>query len=148
MIRSIYLLGLIFCLSACAQKGSDVVKAEDASSNKGSINNTNTSENLEQESVPYVEKYPSGGIKMEGQKVNDLKVGSWVSYYENGVKWSEGEYINGTKNGKFKDYFQNGLLRYKGAYVNDLKQGPWLFYDEEGKIIKRVSYHRGEMSED
>jgi len=142
-----HLFVVLLLLSACADKA-ETVNTDQKDTDGKTTSKVITKQELQDQlidAVPYVEKHPSGAVKIQGQKVGDLKVGKWTSYYPNGVLWSESEYYKGQKNGKFRDYFDNGMLRYKGAYVNDMKQGPWYFYEEDGKINQKVTYHQGEI---
>ncbi len=74
---------------------------------------------------PYIEYYPSGGVKIKAKK-KDLK------YF-----------------GLYREFYENGQLKTKGRYklrtiklrhqVSE-KTGIWKYYDENGKLIKKERF--------
>ncbi len=133
------IIGLLLTLtlvSCSVQQEADTSQAEKEESTE-----------IQEDTTPYQELYPSGQIKITGQMLGENRHGRWVSYFKNGLVWSETEYFNGQKSGKCSGFFDNGMMRFKGAYVNNLKQSAWHFYDKDGALVKTVVYHRGEIKE-
>ena len=68
--------------------------------------------------------------------VEDVKHGTWESYYPNGRKWSLNTFIEGVENGIYKTWHSNGNLNISGHYSMGSSTGIWTFYNGEGDIIK------------
>ena len=91
-----------------------------------------------------IEKYPNGNIKIEGDIVNGIRQGNWISYYENGNKWSECNYDFGDKNGIYRTYYSNGNPKIHGIYKKNKKVDVWFFYNEKGQFEKEVDFTKTE----
>lgn len=89
---------------------------------------------------PYVEKYPEGQIKIEGEIKNGTRYGQWKSYYPNGTKQSEDYFEDGKKNGKTATFYKNGRIRYIGYFTWDKMSGNWEFYDTLGNVASKKEY--------
>lgn len=46
------------------------------------------------------------------------------------------------KHGAYFKYYESGQLKKSGNYNNDKKDGEWTYYDEEGNIIRTVTYDK------
>jgi len=90
-------------------------------------------------------KYPDGTIKINGQMLDNKRVGGWTSYYESGVKQSETTYKNGILNGKTASFYANGQVRYIGYYMGGKKEGKWEFYNEDGTFEKSELFVKGKL---
>lgn len=109
--------------------------------------------------------HPNGNPDTAGVYDNGVKVGPWISFFENGNKKNVVTYNNlGEKDGKETHYFQNGkiMLEYnwvknkmhgkysqyhksgaielEGNYNNNSKDGKWVEYDPTGRKIKTRNY--------
>lgn len=91
-----------------------------------------------------IEKYPNGNIKIEGDIVNGIRQGNWISYYENGNKWSECDYDFGEKNGIYRTFYPNGNPKIHGIYKKNKKVDVWFFYNEKGQFEKEVDFTKTE----
>ena len=114
---------------------------------------------------PYMVFYANGAIDSAGIYQNDIKVGTWLKYYENGNMQfsteysqegkkegreryfnSEGaimaEYIyrNNVPEGRYTEYFKGGGIAVEGQFKNGLREGDWLEYDESGRRIRTRRY--------
>jgi antitoxin component YwqK of YwqJK toxin-antitoxin module len=79
----------------------------------------------------------------DGNFVNDIPVGKFTYYYDNGTPWSETVF---TKNGKVaytKMFDAGGKLMGEGKYIDQKKDSLWKFYNNEGKLISDEMYTNG-----
>jgi antitoxin component YwqK of YwqJK toxin-antitoxin module len=68
-------------------------------------------------------KGQDGKIIEEGNAINGLKEGSWISYNEAGVPVSLITYHQGIKHGVVIDFDNNGSITFKAYYVGDQLEG-------------------------
>lgn len=90
---------------------------------------------------PY-EKEPYEWSKSEGSYKNDLKVGQWKSYYNNGQLCESGSYNNGIKEGLWTSYYKKGQVSESGRFINGKKDGLWNFYDENGRRLDQSGFYK------
>ena len=67
------------------------------------------------------EKYDNNRVGMTGELKDGEFVGLWTWWYEDGAKKRQTNYKNG------------------------VKDGSWLTYDEEGILLKKEKYRKGEL---
>ena len=91
--------------------------------------------------------YQDGTPRMEGEYLQGVKHGRWISYYEDGTKWSEGYYVDGINDGATMTWHENGQKYYKGFYKKGERSGTWKFWDEDGEFIKEIDYEPYEVGE-
>lgn len=91
----------------------------------------------------YLERYPDGKTKIEGQK-NEAgeRQGHWVAYSNDGTKQSEITYSKGKKHGIHIVYFPNGNPTYVGEWNMDKKIGEWKFYNQAGTLVKTENFDK------
>jgi antitoxin component YwqK of YwqJK toxin-antitoxin module len=89
---------------------------------------------------PYTEYYKNGNLKAEGEILNGLREGTWISYSAEGVIMSKCDYTKGVKNGNIEVFHPNGNTLYKGKYENNKEIGVWEFYSIDGKKQKTKDY--------
>jgi len=139
---------LIGLLIGCQIENKKTTKASTTTENNQNINSSKDefvddksskimSDNINGE---YLEVYANGKIKIEGQKKDNLRDGTWYSYFESGNKWSETNYKNGLKKGASIVNYPNGKIHYKGQYKDDKKSGTWYFYKEDGTLDFEENY--------
>ncbi|KXX71883.1 hypothetical protein [Flammeovirga sp. SJP92] len=73
-------------------------------------------------------------FETEGEVVNSAKIGSYISYFEDGTIHSKGSFKKNFKTGFWKEYYQNGHLKDNGKYIEGLKEGVWIKNFNNGKI--------------
>ena len=83
-------------------------------------------------------------IKYQGEFKDDIPVGKFVFYYENGNIKARNSYFNNGKDSYASTYHENGKLMSTGKYVNQKKDSVWSFLDQYGNYISRDSYKNGE----
>lgn len=116
--------------------------------------------------------YDDGKKKQKGYFRSGKKVGEWTSFHKNGKKKQKGVLKAGKRSGKWTFWYKIGLkskqgpfqilggksvqhgdwtywetsgnIQKKGLFFNGRKEGIWTFY-ENGKIKKKVRYHRGQI---
>jgi len=114
----------------------------------------------------WVSYYPSGKLKLSGKYKDNLKVGEWTDYFENGrpkdvvtyklfKKKSAMDYsimkghvvMESIKDGKAISYSDKDFKpTEEGEYKNGKKEGEWIAYYPGGKIPAVVSnYKDGEL---
>ncbi|MFK7951879.1 MAG: toxin-antitoxin system YwqK family antitoxin [Ekhidna sp.] len=94
---------------------------------------------LEDGSGNYVEFFPSGARRMEGQNTDGKSDGEWTYYFETGEKEAVGNFQKGLRTEKWNYYHKNGELAATGQYSNGLRTGDWKYYHENGKISQSGS---------
>lgn len=94
------------------------------------------------DSIPVHEiQYHEDGSKLlEGNYVDGLRDGEWLSWYPDGRIWSKGYFSQGERSGKSWVYHPNGQLYMKGSYEKGEKIGLWLVFDEEGNVIGKNDF--------
>lgn len=86
----------------------------------------------------FVEHYPNGIKKVEGDKLNGKRNGRWVFYYEDGMMWSEGTYRHGKREGSSIVYYENGKKKIEGQYKKDMRIGEWKVWEDDGSLVKKI----------
>ena len=79
-------------------------------------------------------------------ELEDFAAKSQTDYYEDGTPKYEISIKNGEKHGNYFEYHPTGELKIKGRYRNDLMDGTWKYYNEEGDLIKKEKYRKGELT--
>lgn len=118
--------------------------------------------------VEVKEYYDNGNIQVKGAlNENNLEIGKWEryfengsiqyiihyengllhglvqEYYENGQLTYEEEYVNGVRNGIYKSYYPNGIINVSGYYLNGKQTGEWKQYYENGQVGEEGSFVEG-----
>jgi antitoxin component YwqK of YwqJK toxin-antitoxin module len=64
--------------------------------------------------TPIKSYHPNGLIEAEGFLVNNIQVGDWTFYYDNGQIFTKGQFdISGTPVGIWTEYYLNGQKKYQ-----------------------------------
>ena len=96
----------------------------------------------------YVEHYPSGIKKVEGELIDGKRHGKWIFYYDNGFIWSEGQYRHGIREGYSLVYYKNGKKKISGQYKKNLRYGEWKVYEQDGSLVKAIDINEMLTSKD
>lgn len=86
-------------------------------------------------------------IKAIEVEIDDLTVKRQTEDHINGLTKYEIGIKDGLKHGFYYEYYLSGELKVKGKYKKDVMVGTWKYYDEEGNLIKREKYKKGELIE-
>ena len=79
----------------------------------------------------------------QGSIQNGKRVGTWVTYFDNGQLRSKGTFKNGKQDGPWVNYHSNGQLWEKGTYKNNKKEGSWVNYHNNGQVSVKGTYKNG-----
>lgn len=82
----------------------------------------------------------------EGNFVNDVPVGKFTYYYDNGLPYSIIIWSNNGKVGRTKLYEGSGKLVAEGKYIDQKKDSVWIFYNESGKVLSEETYKLGKKN--
>jgi antitoxin component YwqK of YwqJK toxin-antitoxin module len=96
------------------------------------------------EIITYFENFKintKGRVKIEGEE--EVRIGTWSSYYKNGTHWSQSEYSNGVSDGDYQTWHPNGNPNIIGFYSNGVETGQWKFFDTTGTVVKQYNLTPG-----
>ena len=66
-------------------------------------------------------------------------------YHSNGNIKQRKQFTKGViKTGTWKSYYPDGNIQLKGSYIYDKPNGIWKSFNEEGKLISKQKYRKGE----
>ncbi|TSA28013.1 MAG: hypothetical protein D4R67_04975 [Bacteroidetes bacterium] len=87
-----------------------------------------------------------GGIQIgQGLVLEDgSREGHWIEYYPGGTLKAEGDYKADKKTGKWNYFHPNGRLEQTGVYNKEGKpEGTWKWYYDSGQLLREENYYRG-----
>ena len=87
----------------------------------------------------YIEFWPGGKKKLEGEYNNGQRQGLWTGWYDTGQKQSICSYQDGKSHGHSVVYYSNGNKQEEGDYREDQQDGPWITWYENGQ--KKTAVH-------
>ncbi len=76
---------------------------------------------------------------LSSEPAEEVKVGEWKYYYDNGQLKNEGNYFNYSNN--------SGSVLERNNSEKSLKHGKWIHFDREGNFIKTEIFNMGELTE-
>jgi len=83
----------------------------------------------------------------EGQFENNIPVGLFIYYYDNGTPWSKTVFSQNGKVARTKMYDAGGNLVGEGKYVSEKKDSVWKFYGgPDYKLISEETYSNGVLN--
>ncbi len=91
-------------------------------------------------------KDDSGTVVEEGELINNLKNGTWVTYHpkDSRIK-SITNYINGKKNGVYLELNDRGSVDLQCYYNEDILDGKWVKYKFGSRSEKEIDYKMGQI---
>jgi len=93
---------------------------------------------------PWIAFYDgTKNVKYRGDFINDIPVGKFIFFYENGKVKAKNTYLNKGKDSYVSMYHENGKLMSMGKYVNEQKDSVWVFLDEHGNYLSKENYKNG-----
>lgn len=87
--------------------------------------------------------YENGQLKLEGNKIDSLRVGKWKEWYEDGTLMREGLYIFGKQNGLHLSYYANGEVKERANYEDGELSGPYRLLDAKGGVLAAGEFDAG-----
>ncbi len=119
---------------------------------------------------PYKKWSYEGKVSEEGSYYKGKRDGTWREYYSKGALFSEQNYDKGEFIGTWSKWEENGRLKeeciyvwspsdvvcdckmksagntwLKGRKINHVKEGEWKVINNNGDIVKRLYYRRGQI---
>ncbi|MGL4670973.1 toxin-antitoxin system YwqK family antitoxin [Cetobacterium sp.] len=93
----------------------------------------------------YVEYYPNHNLKVEGQSIEEIKFGSWKTFYDNKKNQlhTNYSYQNGKRSGSFKNYYENGQVEVNGEYLDGFRIGKWEYFYSNGNLESKGEFKNG-----
>ena len=92
---------------------------------------------------PYKSYFEKGGLKSEGQFVNNKSTGIWKYHYQNGRLRMKGQVGNGKNVGQWDYYYENGSMKMSGKLEQGKKDGFWIYYFKNNTIESEGNYDVG-----
>jgi hypothetical protein len=94
-----------------------------------------------------VEQYASGKIKARYHvEQDDMKEGSYVSYFESGKIAIRATYKGGVLSGAYEELLENGKPRSNRSYKNGVLQGRSVELDDSGRVLSDLVFVDGHVS--
>lgn len=81
----------------------------------------------------YLESWPGGKKKREGEYRDGQRQGLWTSWYDDGQTESIGSYKEGKSHGHSVVYYPNGKKQEEGEYREDEQDGLWTTWYDNGQ---------------
>jgi antitoxin component YwqK of YwqJK toxin-antitoxin module len=88
----------------------------------------------------YVFEGGTNKVLQQGNYLNNLKEGNWITWYSEGNKKSEITYLSGEKKGYAKIFFENGNIAEEGYWDIDKWTGKYITYYSNGKLSYLWNY--------
>lgn len=92
----------------------------------------------------YWKKFNQNHLVYEGHFKNNIPIGEFKYYHQNGNLKSISVFINGPLKVKTTLFHDNGKKSAEGLFLNQIKDSIWNYYSESGILIKTESYNKGE----
>lgn len=139
MKKLLYIAGLLVVLSACQPVEIQVVEDfyKDGSPKMVMDYLVKNGDSIPIHEIQY---HADGSKLLEGNYVDGLRDGEWLSWFADGRIWSKGYFSQGERTGKSWVYHPNGQLYMKGSYENGTKIGLWLVFDEDGNVVGKDEF--------
>ena len=89
---------------------------------------------------------PNGNVIEEGEVLNGQKVGTWITYFNNGKLMANTitNYVDGKKNGLYMLINDRNQMETIGYYNNDLQDGRWVSYKYTRRTTD-MTYKNGKL---
>jgi len=127
-------IGSVYFFSSCSSKKIEVVN-EFYENGQAKIVMTYKVQMGDSIPLHEIQYHKDGSVLLEGDYIDGLREGEWISHYADGTIWSKGYFLKGKRTGKSWVYYPSGKLRMKGSYENGKKVGKWFVYNEEGVVV-------------
>lgn len=88
----------------------------------------------------WINFYPTGVKRSEGERKDEVLQGEWSFYAEDGILTQVIDYKDGLKNGFDKRYNKAGIVEAETPFLNNLKNGWAYYYYPDGKIKQEVYF--------
>ena len=96
--------------------------------------------------VKKLEKYDENNVLIEsGETLNDLKTGTWTTYYTDGRVKSISSYIAGKLNGVQVNFTDRGQVELQAFYKDGILHGSWTSYNNGSRKKEERMYNMGKL---
>ncbi len=92
----------------------------------------------------YAEQYSNGKVKIEGQTLNDRRIGEWFQYDSTGTLTKKYQYENGAIR-KSWTYLDSILYAIQEFNENEVKEGLTTTFYSDGKIQSKTKWQNGKQ---
>lgn len=93
-----------------------------------------------QDTIQVQYRYADGTISSEGQLVNGVPEGYWISFYPEGTRKSEGNWRQGKLEGEWVFFDDQGRLETTLSYASGLKEGVETQWDSTGSRVRTLPW--------
>ena len=128
-MRTIHILAFVFFASVCVAQVPD------------SLNQTDT-QGLKQ--GVWKKTYPNGAVRYRGAFANDIPVGVFRYFGENGVLKATVTHTGDGVHAATTIFDESGKLQATGFYVNQKKDSLWTIFDQLGRTVALERYADGD----
>jgi antitoxin component YwqK of YwqJK toxin-antitoxin module len=97
--------------------------------------------------IKKLEKYDENKTLIgSGETLNDLKTGTWTTYYADGRVKSINSYLAGQLNGVQVNFTDRGQVEFQAFYKNGQLNGPWATFNNGNRKKEERFYNMGKMN--
>jgi len=93
----------------------------------------------------WEKKFPNGKLRYKGQFRDDVPVGTFTYYFEEGGKSAEIQHLSEGAGAMATFFHKNGTVMGEGLYVQQQKEGEWKFYDNKSVLSSIDHYKEGKL---
>lgn len=87
--------------------------------------------------------FTDGVVAAEGDILNGLKDGAWITNYQSGVQESRITYKDGVEHGQVQYFFESGNSMITGEFNKGERHGTWIYYFDTGGKDSEVKFDNG-----
>lgn len=141
-MKNLLFLGIALIFFSCDTNQSQTKSVPAAAANLEGF----TTQDFGNNTQKAIKKGTSGAVVEEGELLNNLKTGTWVTYYpEDSRIKTITNYINGKKNGIYMELNDRGSVDLQCYYTDDILNGKWVKYKFGSRPEKEIDYAMGQM---
>jgi hypothetical protein len=89
--------------------------------------------------------YENGNYHVRGYNKDGKSHGRWDEFFADGSYKGVVNFTDGNTDGKIAMWHPNGQFKLTGESKNGLQIGEWLHYNDQGQIVKKQVYKKGEL---
>ena len=103
----------------------------------------NSTDELGRKQGKWSQKYDNGGLRYDGNFVDDKPTGIFLYYTESGLLKANLEYFNEGESASARLYHSNRKVKAVGLYISEQKEQLWKYYDFRENLIREENYKNG-----
>ena len=105
----------------------------------------NSTDELGRKQGKWSQKYDNGGLRYDGNFVDDKPTGIFLYYTKSGLLKANLEYFNEGESASARLYHSNRKVKAVGLYQNEQKEQLWKYYDFRENLIREENYKNGKL---